>query len=191
MRSMASTRPWLALAPCAVAAMFLCGCSASPGSTNTVSTVTPSLGEFVGSDNFAPGVLPFLGAQCGTLDCHGQVGRPFRLYSVNGLRLPNDAGLIPGAGALSTAEQFADYLSAVEIEPEEMTRVMQGQDPATKLLLVKKPMGLERHKGGTRITPGDNLYTCLVGWLTPPLPDGGTSFSDPVIAACQIAAGLM
>lgn len=163
-------------------------CSATPGANQTVSATLPSYDEFGGIDLFTPGVHVFLEQQCGGLDCHGQVGRPFRIYSIDGLRLPNDAGLIPGSGNLSSDELFANYSSAVNLEPEEMSRVVKGFDPPTKLLLVKKPLGLERHKGGPRIVMGDDMYTCLTTWLLDSSqPDGSRVFDT---SACARAALL-
>jgi hypothetical protein len=171
------------------AAVFAAGvelaCSATPGSSQTVTAALPSYEEFAGADQFGSGVHVFLENQCGGLDCHGQVGRPLRIYSTNGLRLPNDADLIPGSGLVSSDELFANFSAAVNVEPAEMSRVVAGTDAPTQLLLVKKPMGLERHKGGTRIVMGDDMYTCLTTWLL--------DSSQPGIfnaGACDRAAAL-
>ena len=48
-------------------------------------------------------VSPVLEKRCGTLDCHGQLGRPLKFYSQNGLRLFtedefNDPALARDAG---------------------------------------------------------------------------------------------
>jgi hypothetical protein len=161
-------------------------CSATPGSSQTVTAVLPSYEEFVGADRFGPGVHVFLENQCGGLDCHGQVGRPLRIYSTNGLRLPNDASLMPGSGLVSSDELFANFSAAINIEPAEMTRVVEGLDAPTQLLLVKKPLGLERHKGGTRMVMGDDMYTCLTSWLLDSSTPGGAFDS----AACGRAALL-
>jgi hypothetical protein len=171
------------------AAVFAAGlglaCSATPGSSQTITAAVPSYEEFVGADRFGPGVHVFLENQCGGLDCHGQVGRPLRIYSLNGLRLPNNAGLVPGSGVVSSDELFANFSAAVNIEPAEMTRVVEGIDPPTQLLLVKKPMGLERHKGGTRMVMGDDMYTCLTSWL---LDSSAPGTFD--VTACANAAAL-
>jgi len=42
------------------------------------------------------GVSTVLEKRCGSLDCHGTIGRNLRIYSSGGLRLPNEAGLKPG-----------------------------------------------------------------------------------------------
>jgi hypothetical protein len=110
-------------------------------------------------------VSPVFERRCGTLDCHGQVGRPLRIYSGLGLRLPNDAGDLPGMGATTPDEITDNYYSVVGLEPEEMTRVIAGVDPPTKLLILAKPLGLEAHKGGTQIVVGDPAYNCITSWL--------------------------
>jgi hypothetical protein len=181
--------PWKSVLRSLCAAVLAGGlglaCSATPGSSQTVIAAQPSYEQFAGAGQLAPGVHVFLENQCGGLDCHGQVGRPLRLYSTNGLRLPNDAGLSPGTGLVSTDEIFANFSATINIEPAEMSRVVAGLDPPTQLLLVKKPLGLERHKGGTRIVVNDDMYKCLTGWLMDPAMPG--SFNQ---AACMNAAAL-
>lgn len=121
-------------------------------------------------------VDPYVQRRCGTLDCHGQPGRAYRIYSVNGLR-PFDVGdagdgtPLTSGGALGGpgVEEFqtrANFESAIALEPEEMSRVVarQGQYPDT-LLLLRKPHGQERHKGGVVMPSGDRGYDCLVAWL--------------------------
>jgi hypothetical protein len=127
----------------------------------------------------------FLENQCGTLDCHGQIGRPLRLYSVNGLRAPNDTGLVAGSGAETTAELYSNYLATIGVQPEVMDSVVLGKSPPTALLLLSKPMGFERHKGGTRIVLGDPMYRCLESWLL--APSGRAPFN---VGACDVAAAL-
>jgi hypothetical protein len=38
-------------------------------------------------------------------------------------------------------------------------------NPPTRLLIVKKPRLLERHKGGAVVIAGDDGDTCLTSWL--------------------------
>ncbi|HWL86477.1 MAG TPA: hypothetical protein VNO21_11780 [Polyangiaceae bacterium] len=116
----------------------------------------------------------FLERRCGTLDCHGQIARPLRIYGNDGLRLPNDAGLYPGKGGTSDAERSANYLSVLGLEPEQMNRVMAGEDP-TILLIIEKPLAYDpdsketiygvRHRGGPQIIAGQDGYKCLYQWL--------------------------
>jgi hypothetical protein len=111
------------------------------------------------------GVHTFLENQCGTLDCHGQVGRPFRIFSENGLRAANDAGLYSGYGALTDDEKYSNFLSAIGLQPELTSDVVLGDASPTSILLVQKPRALVRHKGGKKMVQGDPMDTCLTTWL--------------------------
>ena len=80
-----------ALLPFVVAA-----CASAPDGNARVAIVAPSETSF-------PSVATFLERRCGTLDCHGQVGRNLRLYGFDGLRLdPTD---VPG-GRATTADEI-------------------------------------------------------------------------------------
>lgn len=135
----------------------------------------------------------YLNRRCGTLDCHGQFGRAYRLYGRNGLRLVNpdlagaptpDGGaeggapagedLVTGEQQTTDAEILANFQSLIAIEPEEMSRVVaaQGQGAEDKLVILRKPMRTERHKGGENIRAGDSAYRCLTGWLSVPVVNG-------------------
>jgi len=134
----------------------------------------------------------FLERRCGTLDCHGQAGRPLRIYGHYGLRLPNQAGLRPTSGDTSEEEVAANYRSVVGLQPEVINRVvlaraegncaLEGEPDVPclhHLLLVAKPLscnlnesvgcndkalGVE-HKGGPIIARGDDGYACLLTWI--------------------------
>jgi hypothetical protein len=112
-----------------------------------------------------PYVGQFLVHRCGMLDCHGSVSRNLRIYGSEGLRLSlTDLPLVP---ACTTGAEFdQDYESVVGLEPEVMSAVVEahGADPE-RLSLVRKPMGLDDHKGLTLIQPGDDGYVCLTSWL--------------------------
>ena len=111
-------------------------------------------------------VSPVFERRCGTLDCHGQDGRPLRIYSGLGLRLPNDAGATPGSSATTQEEITANYRAVIGLEPEEMTRVIAGEDPPHDLLILKKPLNLEAHKGGPAFAPtGDPGEACITTWI--------------------------
>jgi len=112
----------------------------------------------------AAGVSKVFEKRCGSLDCHGNAGRNMRIYSGQGLRLPNDAGLGPGTGDTTLDEITANYQSILTLEPEETNEVILGGDPY-KLLVVKKPLELEKHKGGQTIRRGDDAERCIVSWL--------------------------
>jgi hypothetical protein len=109
----------------------------------------------------------FVAQRCGTLDCHGQVGRDLRIYGKQGLRLnPMDA---PGGILTTAAELDADYQSICALEPEKMSLVaannaMAPYTPDT-LTFYRKPTGLEAHKGGMLIQIGDDQDKCITSWL--------------------------
>lgn len=148
----------------AVLAFAASHCATTPDATADVQVSAPDFNEFVGDAN-NPGVHAFLERRCGTLDCHGQVGRAFRLYSAGGLRMPNDAGLISGGGPDTPAELLANYQSLIGLQPEEMSRVVAHDDPPTSLLVVAKPLALQTHKGGQALATGDSGDACLESWL--------------------------
>jgi hypothetical protein len=114
---------------------------------------------------FGP-VADYLDHRCGTLDCHGQIGRDLRVYGCDGMRLdPND---VPDCVSEPTTpdEHTATYRSLVGLEPEVMSEVVQGHGAHPELLtFVRKARGTETHKGGQLITPGDVQDTCIVSWL--------------------------
>ncbi len=157
-------------------------------------TINPPAG---GVDGFKP-VGRFLVHRCGSLDCHGEVGRNLRLYGEYGLRL--DAGDVPSGGLTTDDEYDADYQSVVSLEPEIMNQIVAefanvtlsaviddpSANPASQLTLFRKPTGIEAHKGGMLIfpgdpstgTPADDQAHCLTSWLA----------SAVDMTACQNAA---
>lgn len=120
------------------------------------------------SETDFPVVSQVFERRCGTLDCHGQPQRPFRVYGRLGLR--KDEGLGGGdvsGGMVETteAEMLANRVSACGLEPERMANVIAGALPVTELTLVRKPRLLESHKGG-EVTPKDSDgYRCLTSWI--------------------------
>jgi len=161
-------------------------CAATPDTDAETVILTPDYATFAGS-GMNLGVHTFLEHRCGTLDCHGQVGRPFRLFSQNGLRAANDAGIESGGGPDTPGEVYSNYLSAIGLQPELMSQVVAGDLPLsqieTTLLLVAKPLDLQVHKGGQQISVGDVSFDCLTGWLTL-LPKAN---ADAVNTACNKA----
>jgi len=157
-------------------------CASVPDETRYTRIAQPDATAFQGPGNL--GVSYFLERRCGTLDCHGQVGRALRVYGRDGLRLPNDAGITPLSGDTTPAEIAANYRAVVALEPEQMSRVVAGGEDPETLLLLKKPLDIKfggvQHKGGPVIAAGhaDPGYQCLTSWLT-----NTTDF-----AACQSAA---
>lgn len=124
-----------------------------------VSTTRASPGSFR-----ADGVSKVFEKRCGSLDCHGSTARNMRIYSSQGLRLPNDAGLAPGQGDTTVDEITANYHSILTLEPEGTNEVLRGADPY-QLLVLKKPLDIEKHKGGPSLRRGDDAERCIRSWL--------------------------
>ena len=162
---------------------FVGACAGSPDGSRVTQVYSPDYPTFVGNpaDPTVSGPSLFLERRCGTLDCHGQVGRPLRIFGQRGLRLVDDAGNIPGGNATTDDEHFANFLAVIGVEPEITSVVVaEGGDGPERLLLLKKPLGLERHKGGQIMVATDDGYTCLTSWLA-----GATAFQ-----ACTNAAAV-
>jgi hypothetical protein len=160
-------------------------CAPIPDPTRYTIIATPKESEFSGD---LGATVPVFGLEqvierrCGTLDCHGQVGRPFRIYSQNGLREPTDADNEPG-GAPTTASEIQDnFEAAVGLQPELMSAVVTDptNNPPDTLLLVRKPRQEERHKGGQVVVAGDDADTCMTSWLEGQIDT----------AACKAAAAV-
>jgi hypothetical protein len=136
--------------------LALAGCT-MVDSNDRVDVVGPPEAQF-------PPVAAFLEHRCGSLDCHGKVGRNLRIYGSYGLRL-DPHGLTVG-GPTTPDEIEADYRSVVALEPELMTEVVMnhGKDPEL-LTFYRKPRGLESHKGGMLIKKDDDQDRCLRSWL--------------------------
>jgi hypothetical protein len=145
---------------------LLGGCSGIVGDPLTL----PPRGAEPGASLAAPARATFepvddvLQATCGTLDCHGQVGRNFRLYGGRGLRLlPKDN---PADDPTTPAEYDSSYWSLIGLEPEVMSDVVSdGGRLPERLTLVRKARALEHHKGGQLFVKGDDRDRCLTSWL--------------------------
>ncbi len=148
---------------CLGLALFALACAGPSNTTEQVQVATRTRFELVS------GVL---GARCGSLDCHGQVGRSLRIYSQLGLR--QDADDYPGleAGIVSETEVEANFRAATTLEPEIMAAVVsdQGRNPE-RLTLVRKARGSEDHKGGQAIVTGSTSDRCILSWLASDVDD--------------------
>ncbi len=141
-----------------VAGLALVLACSTPSNDAGVVERTPDAASF-------PPVAAMLVQSCGTLDCHGTVGRNLRLYGDTGLRFSATdvpSTLIP----TTSAEIGQDYLSVVGLEPETMSLVVAsgGLDPE-RLTLVQKARGTQQHAGGAVIAAGDARDVCLTTWL--------------------------
>ena len=151
----------------AIAASFLLtmACAAAPDDGSEPRLPVAALD----ADAYAAMVQPVLEKRCGSLDCHGQLPRGLRVYGMNGLRLPNDAGNFPGVGATTAAEARATYVSVVGLEPEKLDALVgvqpRSRDDAYRLLVLAKPLAVERHRGGISLRRGEPAEQCLLTWV--------------------------
>lgn len=149
----------------AALAVVVFGSACSSVDANAVSPLAlPDRDQYINQ-----GVSTFMERRCGALDCHGQVGRPLRIYSANGLR----KNLVKGARDVRGTqpdELLDNYYATVGLEPEEISisRVTEGN--FTDFLLLKKPLGIEgggvRHKGGPVLRSTDPGFECLITWIS-------------------------
>jgi hypothetical protein len=141
-------------------AAWCAGCTASTGETHCdLGSLEPDFRD----------VSEMIGAKCGSLDCHGQVGRPLRLYSGRGLRLAADD--TSGHGGTRSAEHEANFSALTGLEPELICDVVgaHGRDPE-RLTVVRKALGREAHKGGAPIAADSAAASCLLDWLNGRVP---------------------
>lgn len=158
-------------------------------------------------DTYVTNVDAYLTRRCGTLDCHGQPGRAYRIYSTRGFRLPSllDGSLVSGEQATDPAERRANFAALVAIEPEELSRFMAANagpedlDAPRRLLFLRKAQRIERHKGGLAMAEDDPGYRCVLAWLripvvrgdgTPIAPNERLKLTPQQIDQCTIAANL-
>jgi len=118
-------------------------------------------------------VQPVIRDTCTSMDCHGVVGRPLRLYAHYGLRL--DASLRDEDE--SDLEIQANILSLASVDPDR---------PADENLVVLKP--LATFEGGIDHVGGDiwadrnaDGYRCLEGWIAGAIP--GDSAAEQACAS--------
>lgn len=142
-------------------------CASKPG--GETSYEVPNREQFIGG-----GVSLFMERKCGALDCHGQPGRPLRIYSQLGLRLHELDGGGRDTSNTSRDERVENYRTVVGLEPEQMSQCMQSYGDCTLLLVYLKPLDIEgggvRHKGGPVLRKaegdqGDPGWICLQSWL--------------------------
>jgi hypothetical protein len=76
----------------------------------------------------------FVEQRCGSLDCHGQPGRPLRIFGPYGLRAytiddggPLDSGLTPGSSVVFDVERRLNYLAIIGLEPEVLRTVLAAK----------------------------------------------------------------
>ena len=168
-----STALLVSVACTAAAGLLLAGCADSPDENRLTFVITPDYNAYIQY------VDAYLTRRCGSLDCHGQPGRAYRIFSREGFRDYTVLGpdgkplLVSGQQPTAAGEQRANFQALVGLEPEEMTRLMarQGENP-NMLLFLRKPLKIERHKGGPAMAEEDPGYDCIKAWLNIPVVDG-------------------
>ena len=83
--------------------------------------------------------------------------------------MPNSDNLAAGSGPTSVAEINANYIALVGLQPELVTSLMakpnRTADDVRHLLILAKPLQLERHKGGPALLLGEPADECIELWL--------------------------
>lgn len=163
-----------------VLAATLCALAAGPGCAplpqGEVGYAVPDL------ELYKAYVHPLFEGSCATLDCHGDPGRPLRLYSATGLRIRGDLRAAPGMTMTElTDEELADNVQSIAaIDVDE-------PDVDARFLLLKplSNTGGGIHHYGGQIWSGtdDVAYRCVHGWLL------GTVDVD-ACAAARVRDGL-
>jgi hypothetical protein len=174
----------------AVAGAIL-ACASTPDTTAVTNIyIAPNAFPDFKGNGTNKGVQGVLAMKCGGLDCHGSMGRALRIFSQYGLRQVDEAGDVPGGAPTTDAEVYANYVSAISVQPELTSKVFYGLVDPHALLLLRKPLGLERHKGGQVLQSGDNGDICLSTWLQDGLVDQSGTPITLDNNACNTAAQL-
>ena len=89
-------------------------CASAPDVNRLTTVIQPDF------DTYKASVDTYLSRRCGTLDCHGQTGRGYRMYGRNGIRLTtgvDDAGLVSGQQATTDGEILANFQAIIRCSP--------------------------------------------------------------------------
>jgi hypothetical protein len=140
-------------------------------------------------------VSPVLEKRCGSLDCHGSIARPLKVFGSYGLRLYDATevcvsgeicdyeaakeNLTFGGGKPTTSDEHEQTRRSVcGLEPERTNQVVRGERDPRELMLLRKPLLIERHKGGQLLLKGGAGAVCIESWLR----------GEVEVADCQLAA---
>ena len=149
----------------AVTVVFCNGCITSVDSGATSPLALPDKDQFINQ-----GVNVFMEKRCGALDCHGQIGRPLRIYSANGLRKNDGPNGARDTRETQPDEKLANYFSVVGLEPEQISVSRVSGGAYDDFLLLKKPLSIEgggvRHKGGPVLRSTDSGFECMITWIS-------------------------
>lgn len=156
---------------CVLSVLAFVGCTNTEQSEQTI-----EVGDEVA---YGMWVEPYITLRCGSLDCHGDAGRPLRLYGGAGLRLRPEL-----RGDFTSAEENrASVLAFAGISPD----ASAGGEVSQHLALLK---GLAVSAGGLAHVGGDVWqsvedmgYRCLEAWLRGQLMD-----APDIRAECALAA---
>lgn len=146
------------LAPCLPMLLALAGCADAPA------TAPPADLDY---QQFQREVHPVLLRDCGFPACHGAPERFFRVWGPGRTRLPDKAGVVPGAFDVPSVDEIsASYALALSM--------VDNADPGLSELL-RKPLAVEAggagHQGvdkyGRNVyrTAEDTGYLALARWV--------------------------
>ena len=110
------------------------------------------------STAYAELVQPYVGLRCSSLDCHGDSGRPLRIFAEDGLRLRDDLREQPIAPEeiMRNVESFAGA-SPDSSSPEQHLALLKG--------LATDAGGFAHEGGDIWLIPDEPGYQCIRAWL--------------------------
>jgi hypothetical protein len=161
----------LTLAAVLVAHASTSGCSSHAEGLEPVTC--PDFASF----HFVSSVLE---RHCGSIDCHGRLERPLRIFGQFGTRKPltpselaahpeiDPSQYYPGGAQATTPDELLDnYRSVCGLEPAIISLVALHEERVDALTIVRKPRYEEKHKGGQIWATGSDGDLCLTSWLDP------------------------
>jgi hypothetical protein len=153
-----SKRAWTLVLALAIVAL-------GAGVSSCANLNEPIINACPSQEIFEQSVSPFLEQRCGTLDCHGSIARPMRVFGGIGLRHPEEDN-VSGGVPTTAIERTANYDSVCGVDAEKMNGVVADLgNSAEELLIVRKARGLEKHKGGKVVNENDHGDLCILHWL--------------------------
>jgi hypothetical protein len=153
---MSSCSKLLALFAIATTACAAAACASPPHETTvTVGTLDQAA--------YDAQVHPIFVKTCGATTCHGKAPRGLQVYGEGALRQGN------ATGPTTPGEMAATYQSIVGLEPEKLNAFLADEPRqeavALQLLVLAKPLAIERHRGGTSLRKGEAAEQCILTWL--------------------------
>ena len=133
-----------------LAAGFLAGCTDDQPVDQVI--------ELGNVDDYGELVQPYVGVRCGSLDCHGDSGRPLRIYAQDGLRLRDDLREtdITVEEIARNVEAFAGVSPDIAA-PDEHLALLKG--------LATSAGGIAHEGDDIWQTTGETGYQCILAWL--------------------------